>query len=138
MRKILNAIFTFVFFSLMLILTVLARDIHNSRIPNVTAKRLTQEDFEFKSIFINGEEIISQHKRLAIPKNIVDRDEVYVIRRIYINGEERDAARLVFPQIGTENEEFYEVTGGIDRRDIVIYESNKKLKDGDEVYITNK
>lgn len=135
MRKIINAIFTFVFFSLILILTISARNIHNTQISNVNVKRLTQEDFEFKSTLINGEEITSQHKRLAIPKSIVDKGEVYVITRIYINEEERDAARLVFPQIGTENDEFYEVAGGIDRRDFVIYKSNKKLKDGDEVYI---
>lgn len=138
MKKVINAVFTIIFFLIMLILTISARDIHNSQIPNVTVKRLTQEDFAFISILKNGEEVTTREKRLAIPKSIIDSGEVYVITRTIINGEERDAARLVFPQIGVENEEFYEVIAGVDRRDLVIFDSNKKLKDGDEVFIKSK
>lgn len=121
----------------MLILTISARSIHNSQIPNVTVKRLTQDDFAINSTLTSGEEVTAHQKRLAIPKSIIDSGEVYIITRIYINGEERNAARLVSPQIGTSNEESYEVTGGIDRRDLIIIESNKKIKDGDEVFIVD-
>ena len=135
MKKIINAVITLFFFILVLILTIWARGIHNSQIPNVTVKRLTQEDFVINSILQNGEEVTTIQKRLAIPKNIINRGEIYIVTRIYINGEERDAARLVFPQIGAENKEFYEVTSGIDRSNLVIFNSNKKLKNGDEVFI---
>lgn len=135
MKKVINSVITLFFFILMLILTISARNIHNSQIPNVTVKRLTQEDFAINSILKSGEEVTTYQKRLAIPKNIIGSGEVYVITRIYVNGEERDAARLVLPQIGAENEGFYEVTGGIDRRDLIIYDSNKKLNDGDEVFV---
>jgi hypothetical protein len=137
MKKIINAVITLFFFFLMLILSILARDIHNSQIPNVTVKRLTQENFTINSTLRSGEEVTTHQKRLSIPKSIIDSGEVYVITRIYINGEERDAARLVFPQIGAENEKFYVVTSGIDRRDLVIFDSNNKLKDGDEVFIVD-
>lgn len=137
MKKIINALIILFFFILMLILTISARSIHNSQIPNVTVKRLTQEDFVINSTLQNGEEVTTIQKRLAIPKNIINSGEIYIVTRIYINGEERDAVRMVFPQIGAENEGFYEVTSGIDRSNLVIFDSNKKLKNGDEIFIVH-
>jgi hypothetical protein len=126
MKKVINIILTILFFSLMLILTISARSIHHSQIPNVKVKRLTMEDFSGGSW---------TDKRPAIPKNIIEKGEVYIIANIYINGEERKAARLVYPQLGAENKEYYEVTGGLDRRDLLIVDSSKELNDGVEVYI---
>ena len=93
------------------------------------------EDFTINSAPSNGKEVTTHQKRLAIPKSIIFSGEAYIITTIYINGEERNAVRLVFPQIGAENEEYYEVTGGLDRRDLVVINSNRELEDGDEVYI---
>jgi len=104
-------------------------------LPNVTVQRLTQEEFEFTFIHEELGEITTNRSQLAIPKELYDKGEVYILTVIYINGERRDAVRQVFPQIGEENEVFYEVTGGIGRSDFVVFESSKELTDGAEVYI---
>ncbi|MCL2018966.1 MAG: hypothetical protein FWG70_04325 [Oscillospiraceae bacterium] len=139
--RVLNIIITLIFFASMVVLTVTARDIHNALLPQVTARRLTQEDFEFVIDFeydgIPQTAVITQ-KRLAIPKELYNpdtSDAVFVVTTIYINGEERVGVRRVVPQTNEKNEGFYEVTGGISRSDFVIFTSSKVLEDGAEVFI---
>jgi hypothetical protein len=120
----------------MFVLTVSARDIRNSMLPNVTARRLTQEEFEFTYTVEGYEEEFAATKRaLAIPKELYDRGEIFILTVVVVNGERRDAVRQVFPQIGAENEDFYEVTSGIDRSDFVVFDSSKKLENGAEVFV---
>jgi hypothetical protein len=136
MKIIINIIAAYLFFATMVFFTLFARDIRDSTIPNVDARRLTMEEFEF-SYISNGEEIISTQNRLAIPKIIYNRGEIFVVTQIYINGELRDIVRRVFLQIGAENESYYEVTGGLFGGELVVFYRNKEFEDGDEVFIVN-
>lgn len=115
---------TLLFFIGMTVLTFTARDIHNSRLPHVTAKRLTRE------LFGDG-----FTRKLALPKELTEGDGVFIITSRIINGEKRDIARRVVLTTGQEDEEFYEVTGGIMGNELVIIESDRGLRDGDEVFV---
>lgn len=126
------------FFIAMFILTITARDIHNCLIPNVTAARLTYEDFEIEYTLESGQLMTSTIQRLAILKDVYDRGEVYIIKSICINGEERDAVQRVYLETGNENNEFYEVVNGLTGTEIVVIDSDKMLNENDEVYISNK
>ena len=135
MKRIINPALVIIFFSFMLILSTFARDIHNYLIPNVSVKRLSQEEFPVTFTIEGGQEIISYKKKLAIPKEIYDKGEIYAITEKYINGEKRNAARRIFLEVGDEYEGFYEVVSGISTSDFVITDSNKPLAEGDEVYL---
>ncbi|MCL2634614.1 MAG: hypothetical protein FWD34_08900 [Oscillospiraceae bacterium] len=134
MKKVINIALTVVFFVTMFVLTVSARTIHNSQIPNVTATRLTREDFIIEFEYDGGTFKTTQ-KRLAIKKSIYDSGEVYAVITIIINGEERDGVHRVYPEIGAENEEYYEIISGVWGNELVVVSSDRELTDGGEVCV---
>lgn len=138
MKKTISISMMLMFFIAMFIFTLTARTIHNSQIPNVTAARLTYEDFEIEYTLESGQVMTSMQKRLAIPQSVYDKGDVYIITTIHINGEERTAVQKVHLEIGNENNEFYEVVNGLTGLEIVVINSDKELITGNEVYIRNK
>lgn len=117
-------ILTVLFFAAMAALTITARSIHESMIPNVTAKRLSREIF--------GDSYV---RKLAAPKALTESGEVFVITVRVVNGEKRNFAQKVQLAFGAENEAFYEITGGMMGNELVIFESDRDIHDGDEVFV---
>lgn len=115
---------TLLFFVTIAGLTFTARSIHQSMIPNVTAKRLTRELF--------GD---SYTRELAAPKMLTEDGDVFIITSRIVNGEKRSFAQKVQLQLGIESEMFYMVTGGMMGNELVIFASDRELSDGDEVFV---
>lgn len=122
MKKLLICV-TALFIIAMTVLTFTARDIHNSTLPHVTAKRLSQVAFNDYS------------RTLAIPKEIIDNGDVFIIGTRIINGEKRNVAQKVTLTLGLENDDYYEVIGGIIGNELIIFSTDRELENGDEVFV---
>ena len=123
-RLFLLVILTVIFFASMAWLTANARSVHENSLPHVTAKRISREMF-------SG----SYTRRLAVPKELFDTGDVFVISVRIVNGEKRNFARRVFIETVAENDEFYEVIEGLTGNELIIVESDRGFGDGDEVYL---
>jgi hypothetical protein len=134
-KKLLLIIVTALFFASMVILTLTARAVHNSLIPNVVAERLTRQDFVIETEQEDGYISSYTRKGLAIPKSLYDSGEVYALVKIYVNGEERDAVKRVNVEIGAENDGYYEVISGMWGNEQVVIESDAELSEGVEVFV---
>ena len=126
-KAILLTCATALFFIIMTVLSVSARDIHRARLPHVEARRLTRESFSA------GNESMT-YRQTAIPKELYHSGDVHIITSRSVNGENRDFAQKVVVTVGLETEGFYEVLSGIFGHDYVIFYSDKPFNDGDEVY----
>ncbi len=127
MRRKITIILCFIFFLAMAILSFTARSIHNMTLPKVTVGYLRNENFIENNVNNMG---------LAIPKEMYDSNQnIYVIRREIVNGEERNIARMAKLRIGSSNEEYYEVKQGISILDLVILSGGEMIRDGMEVYV---
>ena len=134
--KKIPAIITVLFFSLMIFLTILARDIHNRMIPNVTVGRLTKEDFELERTLEDGTIIPITKQCIAVPKHMYDNDFLYIIVPGEKNGDQRTFVRKISLQVGAQNDKYYEITDPFfDMSQSFIMESNKEIQDGIEVYV---
>lgn len=124
------------FYSSMLLLTVFAKNIHNTRLPQVTAARPGKQDFTY-TITVEDFTDTRIGSFTALPKAMVDENKVFIVRTV----EEEDFtyyyAKQIFVSIDTskENAEFYAVSDGIDISDIVISSGYEALIDGDEIYL---
>ena len=121
---------TVIFFASMAALTFTARGVREARLPHVTAKRLTRESFT-----VYHDHGMTQYRQVAIPKAMFESGEIFIITTRVINGEKRDFARAVILETGLEIEGFYEVTGGMMGNELVIFGSDRALKDGDEIFV---
>ena len=119
---------TLLFFALMAALSLTARDVHQSRLPHVTAARLTRESFS------QGPGSV-RYRQTAIPKELYHSGDIYIITSRSVNGESRDFAKKVDIEIGLEIDGFYEVTHGLLGHDYVIFSTDRPLDDGDEVLV---
>ena len=129
-------VFTVLFFGIMIFLTFSARDIHNKTIPNVKVSRLTKAEFEYEYRSNTGTKVIETKLCPAIPKELYNHGEIYVIDYIEINGEIRTVARRIILEIGRQNNQYYEVINDyLDSRIRFITYSNKIIQEGGEVYI---
>jgi hypothetical protein len=117
---------TLLFFAAMAYLTLNARNIHNSQIPHVETTRLTRE------------KVSADVRVLALPKELYDSGDVYVIAQRMINGEVRSVAKKAVLQVGAAGNGFYEVKGGLMGNEIVVTSSDKPLSDGAEVFVIPK
>ncbi|MCL2031249.1 MAG: hypothetical protein FWG93_06850 [Oscillospiraceae bacterium] len=119
---------TLLFFLSMAALTFTARGVHASRLPRVTARRLTRESF---SVILDGR--LVQYRQTAIPKELLNAGDIFVLAPRAVNGETRDFARKVRIETGLEIEGFYEVVRGISGHELVIFHSDRPITDGEEV-----
>ena len=117
------------FFAAMAALTLTARGVREARLPHVEVNRLTRESFAD-----SGDDSFVIRK-IAVPKAIFNADGIFIIVSRPVNGEKRDFAHKAFLEIGLELEEYYEVTKGLMGHELVIFHSDRPLKDGDEVII---
>jgi hypothetical protein len=67
---------------------------------------------------------------------LYDEDFLYVVVQGLKNGDDRTFAKKVSILIGTQNDEYYEITEQFyDMNRLFIMESNKDISDGTEVYV---
>lgn len=127
------------FFAAMIFLTLSARAIHSKMIPNVTVSRLTNEQFEYEYFLTDGITRRTGTKQLlAIPKELYDQGNIYVIANTEKNGDMRTSAQLIKIEIGLENDDYYEVINEyFDIKLRFIVHSDEDIQEGDEVYIVN-
>jgi hypothetical protein len=75
-------------------------------------------------------------ERTAVPKDMYDSGFLYIVVPGMKNGDERTFARKINLQIGSQNENYYEIAENYyDASQLFIIESNKEIQDGTEVYV---
>lgn len=105
-------VITILFFGTMAFLTFKARDIHEKGLPHV------------------------KHQKLEIiPKDAIHNNQVFIIKTMVKNGEERTFAEARVIKTGEETKEGYKIASGTDMWDSIITFSDRELKDGAEVVI---
>lgn len=131
-------ILTFLFFAAMVFLSLSARAIHYRMIPNVTVSRLTKETFDSEHFLSDGITTMTRTEQLlAIPKELYDSGEIYVLTSAEKNGDTRTFVKAIDLEIGKENEGYYEVTNRFfDQKLRFVIKSSEDIEDGDEVYVT--
>ncbi len=123
------------FYGSMLVLTLIAKDVRNARLPRVTAQRLGTQKFTYS--VSNGAETRTT-TALAIPKHLVDSDQVYSLLIIYNSETEEtncyvDKVSLTI-DTSKENPDYYAVTDTSYTYTFFVTEGYEGLEDGDEVY----
>lgn len=126
------------FYGGMLILTFTAKDIHNARLPKVTASRLATQKFEHSFKTEEGMMRIVTRSSMGIPKDIVDSGQVFSIYSEEKNGMRYTYAVRIPVEVSVENEEYYAVDSGITSQDMIILSGYEELEDGCEVYVVKK
>lgn len=134
MTKKILLIFTILFFTAMLFLTLFAEKIHESSLPNVTAARPEQKLFPYEYTDENGEPQTGSIQKIAVSKSMLE-DGVYVVYSAEKNGTKRDFVRLVPVQTGDERDGYVEVVSGIMFSDRIVTDSSGELYDGAEVRV---
>jgi len=90
----------------------------------------------------DGTELTVPSSGLSINKDIYNSimnefGGIYVLETRLKNNENRDFVRFVYLQIAKETDTDYIIEGGLSHSDFFIVESNKKLRNGDEVFVIN-
>lgn len=112
------------FYAIMLFLTIFARSIHNSQIPNVTITRM-------KKIEING---VMDY---VIPISSYHNGNVFVIETVEKHGENYLFARSIPVEAGERKEEYIIIKSGLERWHKIIKNSDREFKNGDEIAISS-
>lgn len=130
-------IFSVFFYGAMIVLTFFARKIHYTMIPNVAVSRLTRVNFEYEYMLADGLTKRTEIKQcIGIPKEIYDRNEIYMIKTGVKNGDLRTFVQKLDVNVGMENETYYEVLNEFTDRNLrIVVESDRELHDGDEVVV---
>lgn len=127
------------FYGAMLLLSLFAKDIHNARLPQVTAERPGKQEFTY-TITIEDFSNTRIGSFTALPKAMVDENKVFIIRTVSEEDFTYYYATQVFVtvDISKENTDYYAISQGLDSRDIVIMSGYETLNDGDEVCLIQK
>ena len=128
------------FYGSMLFLSAFADDIHYARLPLVTAETLKKQSFSYTVTLDNGSSFSQTRLVTALPKDMVDSGQVFIIRTDVQDDFVYYYAQKVSVVIDTEkrNDDYYAITGGISSRDLVILTGYETLSDGDEVALLKK
>lgn len=123
------------FYGSLLFLSAFADEIHYARLPQVTAETLKKQSFSYTVTLDNGFSASQTRLVSALPKDIVDSGQVFIIRTDVKDDFIYYYAQKVSVVIDTEqkNDDYYAITGGISSRDLVILTGYETLSDGDEV-----
>lgn len=128
-----------VFYGGILFLTFNALDIRNARLPQVTAFRLTKQEFDYIATLPSGQTIQTTSKFLAIPKEIIDYGKVFAIESVPTEDMTYYYAKEIFIPIDDrkENEQYYALADS-SFREMVIFTGYELLEDGCEVYLVKE
>lgn len=127
-------ILSLLFYGVMLMLTLFAKDIHNARLPQVTAERPGKQPFSYTAIF-EGYTSERTGSYTALPKTMVDSGKVFTLKSVMKEDFIYYYAEQVSVVVDTskENADYYAISEGLSSRDIVIMSGYETLRDGDEV-----
>lgn len=123
------------FYGGMLFLSAFADDIHYARLPRVTAETPKKQSFSYTITLNNGASSSQTNLFPALPKDMVDSGQVFIVRTSVQDDFTSYYAQKVSIVIDTEkkNDDYYAITDGIFSRDLVILTGYEALSDGDEV-----
>lgn len=126
-KKLLAAV-SILFYAGMLLLTLGARSLHESRLPKVTVTSP-----EMKAFRVENYETFSP----ALPQELADSGRIFVISEEIINGEPRQIARLVsdLETGGLSSDGYRELKNGPSTLTKVIVDGREELSGGEEVLI---
>ncbi len=137
MKKHMSIIFAIVFFVLMIICTILARPIHDSRLPNVNVEKVRQRPFTISLNLEDGTQVTTSQGKLAIPIDIVREGSVYLLQERKHYNEMESYVELVYIELGQIEGDYVEVKEGLSSNDKIIIESERKLRSGERVLVSN-
>ena len=128
-----------IFYGSMLFLTLNAWDIRCSRLPQVTASRLSKEEFRYMETLQSGQLIETTRKSLAIPKELIEYGRIFAIDTVHKNDLTYYYAREITIAIdeAKENETFYALAEK-DFRETIILTGYENVEDGCEVHIVKE
>lgn len=127
------------FYGAMLLLTLFAKDIHNARLPQVTAERPGKQEFTY-TVTIENYTVERTGSHTALPKDMVDSGKVFTLKSVMKDDFTYYYAEQVSVVVDTskENTDYYAISEGLSSRDIVIMTGYENIKDGDEVYLVQE
>lgn len=125
------------FYGVMVILTLLAKDIHDARLPQVTAGRLTKQSFSYTVTLEDGSTAERTGKSTAIPKELVDSGKIFTIRTVTENDITFYYAVQVSVSIDStkNNDDYYAITTPGLQNEMFILTGYEELENGDEVFL---
>lgn len=125
------------FYGAMLLLTVFADDIHNARLPKVTAAQPEKQKFTYTVTTGDGETITKTRSCDALPKEMVDSGKVFTLRSETENGVIFYYAEpLKFTVDTTLNHpDYYAISTGSVFGTTVILTGYEALSAGEEVFL---
>lgn len=128
------------FYGIMLFLTLTAKDIHNARLPQVTANRLNKQSFTYTVTQEDGYTYEASKNREGIPKDVVDSGQIFIVTTITKEDMTYYYAKRTTVTIDTtlNNDTYYALDSSVSLRDMVILTGYEELEDGDEVYIVKE
>lgn len=132
MSKKILLIFTVIFFTAMLFLSIFAEEIHNLGLPKVTVSLPEVYTFEESYIDENGNVQTFYTDKNALSKEQLEKG-VYVFYSAEKNGTKRSFVRLAQVVTGAEKDGYFEIVSGINFGEKIVLSSTKELYDGAEV-----
>lgn len=128
-----------VFYGGMLFLTLNALDIRNSRLPQVTANRLSKQEFTYIGTLQSGQTMEMTTKFLAIPKEVIEYGRIFAIDAVHKNDMTYYYAREIFVEIDEEKEnDTYYALKEKDFREMIVLTGYETLEDGCEVHLVKE
>lgn len=120
-----------VFFTIMLLFTLFAKDLYYLTLPKVTTMTSIRKVFPYEMEGMDGSIITVERPGVAIPSNMAKGDSVYVLT------ETEQGAYVTKRKIQTGKSagEWTEITEGLSGRTKVVMGSDRELKDGARVVI---
>lgn len=123
------------FWSIMIVLSLSARVIHNTRLPHAETLTVKKQDFICTFADENGNILSASRRAVGIPKAL-NNHEIYVIIQEEVYGETRYYAHKVDVMMYDEydSEEYLAVMYGLSAGDKLIVSTDRPLEDHIEVY----
>ena len=130
-------LFSLLFYGAMLFLTIFANDVHNARLPKVTAAQPEKQKFTYTLTTENGETTTKTRSCDALPKEMVDSGKVFSLKTVTENGRIFYYAEpLKFTiDITLNHPDYYAISTGSVFGSTVILTGYETLSSGDEVFL---
>lgn len=135
-KKVSLLLLFLLFYGGMLVLTLIAEDVHNARLPQVTAGRFTKEVFTYTVESEDGP-VEKERSYLGIPKEMLDAGKVFEVCSKEEHGMIIYYVKKLAVSTCIENDAFYGSDDTLLGSCRVVLEGYETLEDGDEIYITN-
>lgn len=125
------------FYGAMLLLTVFADDIHNARLPKVTAAQPEKQKFSYTLTTEDGETITKTRSCNALPKEMVDSGKVFTLKTVTENGKTFYYAEPLKFIVDTtlSHPDYYAISTGSIFGSTIILTGYEALSAGMEVFL---